>query len=55
VDIAEAGGLAPTHRITIRKVTGEQFDRIVGYELGEKPEPVPAHVALGYSDDEIPF
>ena len=31
VDIAEAGGLARTHRITVRKVTGEQFDRIVGY------------------------
>lgn len=55
VDIAEAGGLAPTHKITVRKVTGDQFDRIVGYELGEKPEPVPLDVALGYDDSDIPF
>jgi len=55
VDIAEAGGLAMTHKITVRKVTGEPFDRIVACELGEKPEPVPLDVAMGYQDDDIPF
>jgi len=40
----------------MRKVTGEPFDRIVDCELGEKPEPVPVDVALGYDDsDSIPF
>ncbi|NQU19770.1 MAG: DEAD/DEAH box helicase family protein [Candidatus Nealsonbacteria bacterium] len=55
VDIAEAGGVATTRRITVRKVTGEKFDRIIDCELGEKPEPVPAHVAMGHSEDDIPF
>jgi DNA repair protein RadD len=55
VDIANAGGVAHTHKITVRKVTGEKFDRIVDYQLGEKPEPLPADVLLGYDDDDIPF
>ena len=36
-------------------VPGEQFDRVIGYELGEKPEPVPLDVAMGYDPDSIPF
>jgi len=56
VAIAEAGGIAPTHRITVRRVTGEQFDRIVACELGGKPEALPAgHEFSRYDDDEIPF
>ena len=55
VDIAEAGGVAPTRRITVRKVTGEPFDRIVNYELGEKPESVPLDVAMGLDESSIPF
>jgi hypothetical protein len=55
VDIANAGGVAHTHKITVRKVTGEKFDRIVDYQLGEKPEALPADVLLGYDDDDIPF
>jgi len=55
VDVAEAGGVASTHRITVRRVTGEPFDRIVGYELGEKPEAVPLDVGLGYDESSIPF
>ena len=55
VDIANAGGLATTKSITVRSVAGEKFDRIVDYELGEKPESVPLQQAMGYTDDEIPF
>jgi len=39
VAIARAGGLAPTREITIRSVVGEEFDRIIDYELGPIPEP----------------
>ena len=35
VDIAEAGGVAATHEITVRKVTGEQFDRIINHRLSD--------------------
>ncbi len=37
VAIAEEGALAKPKAITIRSVTGEEFARIVAYELGEKP------------------
>ncbi len=37
VAIAQAGGLCRTLAITVRSVTGEQYDRIVDYALGEKP------------------
>lgn len=55
VDIANAGGVAATHKITVRKVTGEPFDRIVAYELGEKPEPLPLDAIAGFDESEIPF
>ncbi len=53
VEIAEAGGLCPTHGITVRTVTGERFDRIVGYELGSRPDAVP--VGDPFADEEVPF
>ncbi len=53
VEIAEAGGLCPTHGITVRTVTGERFDRIVGYELGSRPDAVPAGDV--FADEEVPF
>jgi len=37
VALAEAGAICPTTNITIRSVSGEEFDRITHYELGEKP------------------
>jgi DNA repair protein RadD len=37
VYFARRGALAPTKSITVRHVSGEEFDHIVGYELGEKP------------------
>ncbi|MBW1649033.1 MAG: hypothetical protein JRJ72_13200, partial [Deltaproteobacteria bacterium] len=55
VDIAEAGGVATTHKITVRHVSGEKYDRIIDYELGEKPEPVPLEVAMGLDPEDIPF
>jgi DNA repair protein RadD len=55
VDIASAGGLAQTVSITVRSVAGEKFDRIVDYELGEKPDPLPVDDAGQSADDEIPF
>jgi DNA repair protein RadD len=47
VYFAEHGALAATKSITVRSVAGEEFDRIVGYELGEKP----AYREPGWDDD----
>jgi len=64
---AESGALAKTKSITVKSVAGEQFDRIVGYELGDRPayrEPgwdddidAPACEPVGSltDDDDIPF
>jgi len=64
---AQSGALAETKSITVRSVAGEQFDRIVGYELGERPsyrepgwdepddEDVPEPVGSLADDDDIPF
>ena len=49
------GVLAPTKSITVRSVPGERFDRIVDYELGEKPELTPVEHATGIPAEEIPF
>jgi DNA repair protein RadD len=52
VTIANAGGIAHTEFVTVRTVVGEQFERIIDYKLGPKPEPVP----MGAVDlDEVPF
>ena len=37
VTLARTNGLAPTYKITVRKVAGEKFDRIINYELGNIP------------------
>jgi len=54
VEIAEAGGLAWTEKIVVRSTAGEKYDRIVGYTLGPKPDPVPVEDT---EDDlaDIPF
>jgi len=70
VEWANAGGVAvPTH-ITVEKKPGDQWERIVDYELGEKPPrlescddlPEPPHDAVGVGcgaydipDEELPF
>jgi DNA repair protein RadD len=58
VELAQGGALATTHSITVRSVAGEPYERIIDYELGEMPEPLPAHTLNPYEeplDDEIPF
>ena len=40
VALAQAGRLAPTREITVRSVTGEDYDRVIGYELGDIPPPL---------------
>jgi DNA repair protein RadD len=40
VAVAQNGRLAPTREITVRNMTGDDFDRIVGYELGDMPPPL---------------
>lgn len=37
VELAQGGALAEARSITVKKVVGEKYDRIIGYELGEKP------------------
>ena len=50
VELAEAGALCQTQKITVRSVAGEKFDRIISYELGPVPEPVVAG-----EEEEVPF
>jgi DNA repair protein RadD len=40
VEIAKAGGLADTKSITVRSVSGEDYDRITDHQLGPIPEAV---------------
>jgi DNA repair protein RadD len=57
VELAEAGALRSTHKITVRSVAGEKYDRIVGYELGPMPEAVEVMERPDWLDpnDEVPF
>ncbi len=54
VNVANAGGLAPTKTITVRTVAGEPYERIVDYELGEKPEAATVDEGRSACED-IPF
>ncbi|GAB6184622.1 DEAD/DEAH box helicase [Thermopirellula anaerolimosa] len=54
VEIAEGGGVAWTEKIVVRSIAGEKYDRIVGYTLGPKPEPVPIG-NTEYDLDGVPF
>lgn len=66
VEFARAGALADTLRVTVEKQPGDQWERIVAHELGEKPPrlescdglpdlPEPVGVTCGIPDDEVPF
>jgi DNA repair protein RadD len=55
VEIAQSGGVAATHAITVRAVAGDEFERITDYELGPMPQPVASDPDCGYDPDEIPF
>jgi len=63
VSICSAGGIAETLVITVRSITGEKYDRIIGHELGPVPpkldgseerdsDDLPVHAV---PDDGIPF
>jgi DNA repair protein RadD len=54
VELATNGGLADTKKITVRAVVGEPYERIIGYELGPLPEPLPAEL-LEFYEEEVPF
>ena len=56
VELAEAGAVAPTLAITVRSVAGEQYDRIIDYELGPLPDPVGVDNYDSYGGiEDIPF
>jgi DNA repair protein RadD len=68
VRLAHAGALCETKRITVREITGQQYPRVVAYELGPKSEyqesewgeiddaPADEYSALCVMDDEeVPF
>ncbi len=65
VAMAQKGALCKTKSIKVRSVSGEQYDSIIGYRLGEKPDwhtpyvdEEEAHEAFftnQFYDDEVPF
>ena len=55
VEIANGGGLAATTAITVRSVTGEQYERIIDYQLGPMPEPLPESLGETLDLEEAPF
>jgi hypothetical protein len=62
VGLAEVGCLAIPQAVRVRSVTGEPYDRIVGYTLGDKPPPITASDMAGPEpqlvpavEDDIPF
>jgi len=60
VELAQAGALAPTQRITVERKPGEQFDRVVRHELGPNPprldgeDGLPEYAAP-LDESEVPF
>lgn len=54
VDLANAGALAHTLKITVRAVAGDPYERIVDYELGPMPEAAVVPKAP-FPPDDIPF
>jgi DNA repair protein RadD len=55
VQIALGGGLAITNAITVRSVSGEQYERIIDCQLGPMPEPLPESHCEALDLDEAPF
>ncbi|MBN2446778.1 MAG: hypothetical protein JXO22_08630, partial [Phycisphaerae bacterium] len=53
VDLAEAGALARTLAVTVRRVTGEKYDRIIRCTLGDKPPAMAEATAM--DDLPVPF
>ena len=55
VELAQQGALADTLAVTVRSTPGEQYDRIVDHELGEKPKWHDAEPEYVMAEDDIPF
>jgi DNA repair protein RadD len=55
VEIAEGDGLAHTERITVRRIAGEKYGRIIRYKLGPLPEPVLAGEFDSDYCEDVPF
>ncbi|MEQ9616640.1 MAG: DEAD/DEAH box helicase family protein [Phycisphaerales bacterium] len=55
VALAEAGALAETRSITIKRTVGEKYDRIVDWELGPRPGALPEPEYVYIDDCEVPF
>ena len=71
VVLAEDGALAKTKSITVRSVSDEKFDRVIRYEVGDKPEYYPepgwndgddttddygsVMAGTGWHEEDIPF
>ena len=55
VELAEAGSLAITEKITVRSIAGEKYDRIVDYQLGPLPEALEVSRFDPFDPDEVPF
>jgi DNA repair protein RadD len=60
IDAIDGGALAETLGITVRRVTGDKFERVIDYVLGSKPEPMefgaPRRLTLPVgADEDIPF
>ncbi len=60
VKLADMGALAPTLAITVERKAGEEFDRVVSHQLGEKPprlespEGLPEYTPAP-DESEVPF
>ena len=53
VTLANVGALCATQAITVRSVAGERYDRVVDYDLDEKPEAIPLGNDIDL--DDVPF
>ena len=52
----EGGAIAQTLAIQVRSVSGEQYERIIDYELGPLPEPLESISDFNNAiEDEAPF
>lgn len=65
VAMANAGTIAQALRVTVEKKPGDDWERVVAYEMGDKPprletmdnmpEPAIAYDGYGFDPDEVPF
>jgi hypothetical protein len=52
----EGGALAQTLAIVIRNVAGDEYERIIDYELGPIPDPLDdENQCRSITDEEVPF